>query len=213
MPDDAPEPTDDRSEVASRLCPHCATISQTNGDFCPNCGEPYSKQKRRLSRRRKAIWVGLTIVAIAVIAGGTAVKLNHDAEARRHRKETAEVNALAAKGRREAKEEERQQKESEAKDAEAGQQVVRRALEHDLEKEVRKDAEKEVAAGELEGPILHASCTSVSGGSSTNLSQATGQYQCIAVNKKEPGGNESGYRYTARINFSTSDLTWHIGGE
>jgi len=39
-----------RESTPTRVCPHCATVSETGGEFCPHCGKPFAKGPR-LSRR------------------------------------------------------------------------------------------------------------------------------------------------------------------
>ena len=68
------------------------------------------------------------------------------------------------------------------------------------------------ATGVLTGPILHSSCTPVSG-SPDSLSAHSGTFECLAANKTNASdGTESGYRYSGTVDYDTGSITWHLGG-
>jgi hypothetical protein len=86
-------------------------------------------------------------------------------------------------------------------------------METQLQDSITKDATQKADQGLLfNGPAQSTTCTPVSGGSSQDLSQSTGTYSCIAVYQTNSDGTQSGYRYTATINFDTGSYTWQLGG-
>lgn len=82
----------------------------------------------------------------------------------------------------------------------------------ELEKSVTKHAKKLVKDDLLDGPIKHLSCTPIGDGSGDLLLDATGQFSCMAVTDvNEDEGTESGYRYSATVNWTAESYTWHLG--
>jgi hypothetical protein len=162
-------------------------------------------------------------VIVLVLAGaavGVALKISHDntvaqhrweaqaAVAARRRSESLEAGARAAQAREDAEEANR------AAEAKKKTEVTeRQTLEHKLENAVAKDASERVSKGELEGPILSASCTPVAGGSSRNLAASTGTFTCIAVKEIKPDGVEAGRGYSATIDFAKGTYSWGLEPE
>jgi hypothetical protein len=157
-----------------------------------------------------------------VIAGGcgaAAIVIHHDhVEAARRRALVARKDAFA-RHEREVQEEAQRiteneaQAEEQAKHEEVSQ---RKALERELESAITKEARArvgDVPGGIPEATIFKTECLSTSGASSHELSgSTTGQFECIAVtNEPPPGGHETGYRYTATIEFESGRYTWHEG--
>ena len=93
----------------------------------------------------------------------------------------------------------------------AAERKVRKAIVTALEDSVLKDAQERVTTGVLKGPISLASCTPLGGGSSDDLTAITGTFQCIAVNKTNPDGSSSGYRFSATVNWNDGSYSWHLG--
>jgi hypothetical protein len=154
----------------------------------------------------------LVVVLLLGAAGAAvAIKVHHDNQvAARHRSEAA-ARAREEAGKRASEEQARASREAEARqhDAEVHE---RERLETGLESAITKAAEKDVEETPgLEGPIKSTTCTPLSGGSSQDLSQSTGTYTCLAVNKTNADGTESGYHFTGTINFKTGSYTWQFG--
>ena len=192
-------------EVPTRVCPHCATVSHTAGEYCPQCGKPYSKKARLSKRARIALIAGLVIVLLGGAGAAIAIKNHQDEETRKKHEAALRVEReRTEQAHREAEDEQRAKRESEERE--------RRSDEKELEKAVEADAKKLVNEGTLSETILGASCSPVSGGSSTELNQPTGSYNCIAITKRESGGESSGYRFTGNIDFSHGSFTYHLGG-
>ena len=188
----APEPRSAPPPAAPpRVCPKCSALERTSGPFCPHCGASYERRKRRMARRTKLILAAL--VVLLVLGGGAAavtVKLGHDDQVARQRREAGNAwldaaNAADARKRQQA-----------ADDLAAKRRAdkVQRALRHSLirsvEHSVTKDAQKDVANGLLTGPIISTTCTPVGGGSVDDLTARTGKFECIAVNKITGDGTE-----------------------
>jgi predicted nucleic acid-binding Zn ribbon protein len=200
--------------IPERLCPHCATISQTAGEFCPHCGKAFAKRQRLSKRARVAILAVLVLVLLGGAGAGVAFKLHHDeqveaqhkaalvvARAKRLEKERTEAAELEAKAN----------SAREATEAKASKEKERKVSEAELEKGVEAYAKKLVSEGTLEEPILGASCTPVNGGSSTELGPTSGTFSCIAITKYEAGGEESGTHFSATIDFAKGTYSYRLG--
>ena len=201
------------ADTPTRVCPHCAAVSQISGDFCPHCGRRFTADGGRTSGRVK-IMIGL-VCALLVLGGAgvsVAIKIHHDNQvAAQHRRELGaeHVRAAAARARAAAA-----RAAVAARQAQEQAEVTQRqALETQLQNSITQDATSKANQGLLtNGPAQSTSCTPVSGGSSQNLSQSTGTYSCIAVYQTNSDGTQSGYRYSGTVNFDTGSYTWQLGG-
>lgn len=207
----APEPT-------QKACRRCSTIVEADGDYCPRCGARYDG--RRLSRRtRRIVLTGLLVGLLGAGGGAAALVIHHDhVEAVRKRALRAR-EATEAHKQLEVEEEAQRITETEHREAEQAKRkeiALRAALEHELEQAITKEARErvgDVPGGIPEATIFKTECLHTSGGSSQELSSTTGQFECVAVtNEPPPGGHETGYRYTATIDFETGAYTWHAEG-
>jgi len=194
----------------TRVCPRCSVQSKAPGDFCPNCGKAYAR--RRPSRRTHWIILGV-VVALIVIAGGTALVLMV-----RHGNEVEAAEAAAAKEAEEAEALEAKQAKRQA-DARAAKRAsdklerqTRRLVVKELQKSITKDAREKVNDGLLDGPILNTQCTPVGGGSTDDLTAITGKFECLAVNKNNGDGTVSGYSFAATVDWKKFSYTWQLGG-
>jgi Tfp pilus assembly protein PilX len=166
-----------------------------------------------MSRRTKLVLAALLVLLVLGGAGAAvAIKVHHDNQVTaRHRVEAA-ARARAAAARRASEEQARASREAQEHQREA-ETHERESLEKGLETAITKDAQHRTEENTfLEGPIKSTTCTPTSGGSSQDLSQSTGTYSCLAVNKVEGDGTQSGYRFTGTINFKTGSYTWRLGG-
>jgi hypothetical protein len=197
-----------------RLCPHCATISQTSGEFCPHCGKPFAKRQRLSMRGRIIAGVLAAVVILGGAGAGIAIKVHHDQQVEAQHKAAAAA-ALTRQHEREhveaAQREAVANKEREATEGRVREVKERKVLEGELEKAVETYAKKLVSEGILEETILGVNCSPVSGGSSTELESTSGTFGCIAITKYESNGTESGTRFSATIDFSTNTYTYRLG--
>lgn len=198
-----------------RVCRKCSTQSQTSGEFCPHCGAGFA---RRGIGKRGRILVGGLIVALLAVGGatGVALKINHDnqVKAAKHRRVVAAHNAaLAAQAAQRARAA-RQAAQLAAQTAEDQLQVdERKVLVTALQNSITKDAQKDINNGVLNGPaITNTVCTPVGGGNlQDTLADHTGDWSCLAVNQTSADGTESGYGFSATINYDTGSYTWQLG--
>ncbi len=202
-------PVDEPDEsVPTRVCPHCATMTRTSGDFCPHCGKPYSESSAKEPRSsRRARFVALGVVVVLVLAGGAAAYLiNHHNE-----EQTKKKHQAALRLERQRKETEREKGERETRQHE--QEVSeRKSAESELEKGVETYAKKLVSEGTLQEPVTGASCNPVSGGSSSDLTTSSGTFSCIAITKHEASGGFYGYHFSGTIDFATGKFSYRLGG-
>jgi len=141
-----------------------------------------AEQPRLSPRARRIVLAGVVLVILSAGTGAAAIVIHHEHD---------------AKGAEQAKHEE----------------VSRRwTLERELERAITKEA-RERPGGIPEATISKTECLPTSGASSQELSgSTTGQFECIAVpNEPRPGGHETGYRYTATIEFESGRYTWRTG--
>jgi hypothetical protein len=210
-----PNPGQREGEVIpERLCPHCATISQTAGEYCPHCGKAFAKRQRLSKHVRVAIVAVLVVVLLGGAGAGVALKIHHDEQV-----EAQHKAAVAAARSKQLEKEHTEAAELEAKansareatEAKASKEKERKVSEAELEKSVETYAKKLVSEGTLEEPILGVSCTPVSGGSSTELGPSSGTFSCIAITKYEAGGEESGTHFSATIDFAKGTYSYRLG--
>lgn len=204
----------DEVVAPERLCPHCATISRTAGEFCPHCGKPFTKRQRLSKRGRIIIGVFVAILILAGAAAGVAIKVHHDERIEAQHRAAAAASLARHRAHERAEDAEREIKanrEREATEARVHEVKERTVLEGELEKAVETYAKKLASEGTLEEPILGVSCTPVSGASSTELGPSSGTFSCIAITKYESGGSESGDRFSATIDFASGTYTYRLG--
>lgn len=125
---------------------------------------------------------------MAGIGAGVIVKHNHDQAVTRQR---------AA-----ARVEQRERRSEMAEEAR-----LRRADELKLERTIASDARELAEIGKLDGPILGATCSPMSGGSAANLSSSTGSFNCIAIRKRR-GRTIEGARFFGTIDFRSGNYTF-----
>jgi hypothetical protein len=198
---------DDGHDVPTRVCPHCATVSHTAGEYCPHCGKSYAKRGRLSKRSRIALVAGIVILLLGGAGAAIAIKHHQDEES----KKKHDAALVAERKHQERTEEAKREAEDEQKVKRESEERERRSAERELEKAVEADAKKLVSDETLTETIIGASCNPASGGSSTELSSTTGSYDCIAITKRESGGENSGYRFTGNINFADGSFTYHLG--
>lgn len=82
-----------------------------------------------------------------------------------------------------------------------------------LESYIKKDAEKDVKDGLLDGPAIKGvDCTPMPGSDALgDLSLSSGSFSCVAYNKVTADGTESGYAFQGTINFDSGQIGWHLG--
>ncbi|UWX97731.1 hypothetical protein N2K95_03340 [Arthrobacter zhaoxinii] len=188
----------------TRICPKCSVQNSIPGDYCPNCGASYNRKRTRLSKKTMAIILALVLV----LGAGTAIALSvqHSQEVAAQEEADRKASEAAEKAAAE------QKKLQEAAEAKAEAQRALRALIVDgLEEAVQKDATERVDAGRLDGPIQRTECTPLGGGSVDDLTAITGTFECIAVNEKKENGSESGYVFSATVNWDAASYSWHLG--
>jgi hypothetical protein len=197
-------------EAQMKVCPKCSVQTLTTGGYCPNCGAAYLAQQRFANVNKRIVLIAAAAL-IAVIAGiGITLNMLHTNQV--NAEQAAAASAAEAQSKREAEAARASAAATAAKQAaDASKRAERKLIVTALEDSVLKDAQSRVAKGVLEGPITRASCTPLGGGSSDDLTAITGTFQCIAVNKTEPDGSSSGYRFSATVNWNDASYSWHLG--
>jgi len=142
---------------------------------------------------------GATAGSIAAVQHAQAVAAEEEAD----RKAQAAADAAAK---------ERAQAEEEAAARDDAERAVRALIVAGLEESGQEDAEGRVTEGRLDGPIQRTECTPLGGGAVDDLTARTGTFECIAVNEKDDAtGTESGYVFSATVNWDEASYSWHLG--
>ena len=199
-----------------RVCRKCSAQAETAGDTCPACGTPYVRPSlksrlRGLSKRSKIVIAAvLALLIIGGAAAGAVIAVkNHNDHVRAQKAAAAKASAAAkakAKAAAAAKA---------AADAKAALDKAERTVRHqgiaELQRTITADARKDVANGVLTGPILSTSCTPLGGGSTDDLNAITTTFTCLAIQKINGDGTESGYNFSATMNWNSGEMTWRLG--
>lgn len=216
--DPVPAPTvESERPVFTKVCPKCSVQTETAGNFCPNCGAAYAGTKRNFKISKKTLVVAISAIIIvgavlAVVLGVmqsnrtiAAEKVATEATAAASRSAAAVASESAAAAASESAAAQLQA------DKDAAEKEMRKVVVTALEASILKDAKKRETDGLLTGPFSRASCTPLGGGSIDDLTAITGTFECIAVNKKDADGTESGNVFSATVNWSTAAYQWHLG--
>lgn len=197
--------------VPVKVCPHCSTQTETDGDYCPHCGAGYVHGRKGLSRRTKVI-VAAVLGALVIGGGAVAVvvKVNHDNQVAED-KQRAEAAAKAAAELRRREELAAQLEAEGDKIEDELERSIRQSSVRGMRKSITKDAKSRVAEGSLEGPIYGTQCDPVGGGSVSNLDAKTTKFECLAIQKKNDDGTVEGWRFSATMNWDKGSYTWRLG--
>jgi predicted nucleic acid-binding Zn ribbon protein len=203
IPADAPEATAE-DVVPVKVCPNCSVQTQTAGEFCPNCGKPYAKRPRNT----RALKITAVVVGALIILGGGftvtsfVIQHNHQVAVAHQAEVAAKAKAKAAAAAAEAQ-----------KVADSEKRAARASDVTQMEASITKDAQTSVASGILTGPITKTECTPLGGGSTDDLTATTTTNSCIAVNSTAADGTESGYAYSATMDWTSNQYSWHLGNQ
>jgi hypothetical protein len=194
--DQAPTAQIPATSAPLRLCPRCSTESRTAGEFCPQCGARFAQPGLIPAAARPARLIALTLVGLLVAAGAVAAFLwiqhaNHRAAAQRHQTQVRAQQQAAARSQQLAR---------------------RRQILGQLERSVAAKAGRDVAQGLIVGPITRTVCTPRGGANPADLTQRTGSFECIAVNKDNPDGSYEGYRFIATVNYDSGRYKSRLTG-
>ena len=198
---------DQNSKVSwTKICLKCSVQGDTAGDFCPNCGASYVRGRKLPKITRKTAVIVLSLLVVGGTAAGVTMAVQHSQEIAAEEAAAKEAKATADAA---AKEKARELEAVAAK--ENAQRAVRAIIVTGLEESVQKDAVARVDEGRLDGPIERTECTPLGGGSVDDLTAITGTFECIAVNEKREDGSESGYVFSATVNWDAASYSWHLG--
>lgn len=200
----------DRAPV--KVCRRCSVQTETTGSHCPQCGKSFVR-KNVISKRVALIASGGLVLILAAVVVLVLVAHNRDAAATRHR-HAAAASSSAAAASASAKSSAAAVAARDAKQAsDDAERAVRAEIVTELEASVKRDAEKDVQDGVLDGPILSVTCTSVGAGSADDLAANSGNFSCLAVTAHNSDGTDSGYGFTAVINWVEGSYSWHLGNQ
>jgi hypothetical protein len=189
----------------TKVCANCSVQTQTDGQFCPNCG-------RSFNRRQRPGWLkwavlGLLVVALLSAAGfGLVLSARHnravdDAKDAAHRKAVATAQAKSDAAAQVAAKNVSERRERDG----------RHELVSQMQASVTKDARKSARSGVLDGPIFYTSCDPLGGGSTDDLTALTTTFECMAVDKKNDDGTVEGYVFSATANWDEQTYSWRLG--
>ncbi|UNK45219.1 hypothetical protein [Arthrobacter sulfonylureivorans] len=204
---------DSVAETPVKVCRKCSVQSQTNGNFCPQCGATYTARRTGVKVTKKLALITAAVIVLGGTGTGIAFGVQHSNQVKEEQAAAAAQaaeEAAAAEATKRAEEEAAEAlAEQEAEDAAA--RLIRETIVTALEKSVQKDAKGRAKDGSLTGPIKRTECTPLGGGSVDDLTAITGTFECIAVNEVRDDGSESGYVFSATVNWDEASYSWHLG--
>lgn len=211
----------DEVVLFTKVCKKCSVQTEAAGNFCPNCGAAFAGTNKKLKVNKKSLIISISAVVLVialVLIVQSIVQLNRAAEADKRAIEASAVasrSASAVASESAAAAQLQSVKEAAAVQLEAENDAAEKALRKGVitavEESVLKDARKRETEGVLTGPFSRASCTALGGGSIDDLTSITGTFECVAVNKQGDDGTESGYVFSATVNWDTGAYQWHLG--
>jgi hypothetical protein len=157
---------------------------------------------------RKKVVVASLVALIVLAAAGTGAliwKNSHDTQMRNAAIAASSSKAAADKAAADAAEADRVRRDTEAKRAQ------RAAAVKGIEASVKTLAQKHIADGLFDGPVLSVSCDPVGGGSTDDLTAKTTVFECFVATKDNGDGTLSGKKYHATMNWDTGDYTYGFG--
>jgi membrane protein involved in colicin uptake len=158
---------------------------------------------------RTKVVVASVVAAIVLVAAGIGLLLknNHDTDVRNASIASSSSSKAAADDAAAAA--------SAAAAAEADRVQTARAKRaadiKGIEASVKTMAEKHVADGLFDGPVLSVSCDPVGGGSTDDLTAKTTVFECFAATKDNGDGTMTGHKYHATMNWDTENYTYGLG--
>ncbi|MGI8921102.1 MAG: hypothetical protein ACR2HD_05440 [Solirubrobacteraceae bacterium] len=207
----------------TRRCESCGAEESSSTRFCPHCGVAYAERRRRgLSRRARAIALGLTLVAAvaAVLVSGVLAPSLQRADRVQGQREARQLAALyAADYRRRVAE----QAPRFARGPRAFTHPVTGALRSRgrllafAEAAITADARRRVAAGLLAGPAISTSCepyppTSQRGAAEANPAALDLVYDCLAAETPVRAASgvvgTIGYPFLLRLHYDSGRMAW-----
>lgn len=156
---------------------------------------------------RNRVVMASVVALIVLVAAGVGIllwKTNHDTEMRNAEIAASSSKAAADKAAADA-EADRVRRDVEAKRAKRASEVK------DIEASVKKMAEKHIADGLFDGPVLSVTCDPVGGGSTDDLTAKTTVFECFVATKDNGDGTLSGKKYHATMNWDTDEYTYGFG--
>lgn len=177
-------------------------------DAIPAPAEPFVGAVTEQPNNRKKILiacVAATVVLAAAGIGAVVWKNHHDTEL--HNAEVAASSSKAASDKA-------------AADAAAAavaaenvreQRAQRASAIKDLQSSIQAMAEKHIADGLFDGPVLSVTCDPVDGGSTDDLTAKTTVFECFVATNDNGDGTLSGRKYHATMNWNTGNYTYGYG--
>ncbi|GFG80335.1 zinc ribbon domain-containing protein [Mycobacterium paragordonae] len=224
--------TDDKRIV---LCSHCAAKLRVPADGtqkrfkCAKCGEHttiqlglalannatakdpddsvVSSMAMELggSKKRVVIASVIALIVLVTIAIGVFWKKDHDTQLRNEASAASSSKAAAAKAAADAQAADQARRDADAKRAKRALAVM------DIEVSIKTMAQKHVADGLFDGPVLSVSCSPVGGGSTDDLTAKTTVFDCFVATKNNGDGTSTGRKYHATMNWDTENYTYGYG--
>lgn len=215
-----------REDVAAALarrerrCPSCGETQSGGGRTCANCGADLTARYARGASRRKWIYAGLAVCAVAAVAVPVVSGLREDAAGERERATARQERLEAAERARLTRDARPVRADGPPLRAGANPLAHRAALVARSESLIAADARERAAAGRIDGPIRGAECEpfpNVEERRAAELDPATktGRYDCVAYTSKVALSEEDdartglfGYPYWLVIDYAGAELVW-----
>lgn len=144
-----------------------------------------------------ALLLAGSLVTWQVVAAAQEADRQAAAEAAEQAEKTAA--AVAAKEKADAEQRERDLK------------AVREAMVAQIESSVKKMAQDHLKDGLIDGKVLGTDCSPVGGGSADPMLAPTTVFECFVATKDNGDGTQSGYYYSATMNWDSGSFTYGFG--
>lgn len=212
---DETEPGDEaqgsETQAPTKVCRSCSVQTETNGAFCPNCGQSYEhKRKRKLAKKTK-IFVVLAIAAVFLIGSGGAAAFVIAEQQAQAEFEAARILAVKDSEAAAAAEAEQAAADEAVAAAEAeAERAYRSTVTDEVEASILQRANELVDDGLLTGPMIKVFCNPLGGGSIDDLTALTTTFDCLAANEDRGEGQYRGYSFDATANWSDGTYTYGL---
>ena len=206
----------------TRTCPSCGTPNRESGRTCAACGAELTARAAKGASRRKWIYAGLAVLALAAVSVPIIGSLREDAASERERAAARQQALEAAERARLARDARPVRADGPPARASADPLEHRAALVAEGESLIAEDARGRVAAGTIEGEIRGAQCEPFPSTQDRRAAEQdpgirAGRYECVAYTSKVetvPELEEQaptglfGYPYLLVIDYAGSKLVW-----